>query len=132
MKDMKKLSLDELRRKEAQQAEMLRSTREQIEDQENAELLPVLRLKYEKKYFRYKNSSEPDCSWSLYVYCRQVTNSRFQMAIVDSFEVAPHGCEFKTGADGGEFLFETQITKDEWDRALRAFKARVGLLGVTP
>jgi len=132
LKGVEKPSLDELKLRETQQTTALRRTRQQIEDQENAEFLPTLRKQFEGKYFRYKNSSGPDRTWSLYVYCRTVTSSRFHIAIVDTFEVTPGGCKFDVGADAAQFLFEKQITKREWDRALRAFKARVERLGVMP
>lgn len=120
--------LEGLKRVEARATNDLRTLRSQIEKLEDAELLPTLRKKYEGKYFKFRNSRGLD-SWLLYVYCRKVMRSRFNIARVDTFQITPQECEFHAMAEGGEFLFQTQITKREWDRALRALKARVERLG---
>lgn len=121
-------TLKELRQREREQGATLQKTRDRIKDIENAERLPVLRKRYEGKYYTFTNSGGGK-TWLLYVYCRKVINTHFQVAVVDMFETTPQGCELKVKTNGGEYLFQTPITKRKWDRALRAFKQRVERLG---
>lgn len=117
------MKMDELTQIETQQAAALRKTRQQIEDKETEIRLPALRKKYEGKYYK---------SWPVYIYCRRVTGLRGQMALMDTFQTAPHRCEFEQSKEEGEYLLQTQITKREWNRALRAFKVRLERLGKMP
>lgn len=126
------MTMDELTQLETQQAAALQKTRRQIEDRETEIRLPALRKKYEGKYFKYLNSSGPGRTWPVYVYCRCVTGLRSHMALMDTFQTAPHRCEFEQNKEEGEYLLQTQITKREWNRALRAFKVRVERLGKKP
>lgn len=126
---MKMLRLDELKHQYDQDVRKLRSLKQQIEDMESSEQLPILRKQYQGKYFKYKNSGG-GMTWPLYSYCHTMTSPT--EAIVHNFELIP-GREGRFRKEKtGIFLFETPITKREWSRALRAFKARIERLGVKP
>lgn len=127
---MKMLRLDELKHQYDQDEGKLRRLRRQIEDMEQAEQLPILREQYQGKYFKYRNSGGCEKTWPIYSFCHTMTSPT--MAIVHSFEMIPGRENRHCIGKEGIFLFQTPITKHEWDRALLVFKARVEQLGEQP
>lgn len=105
---------------------ILISQRENEERLKNKIELPRLIKKYEGKYFKYKNSYGRDDSWNLYSYCEKVAGG--ERAIVHQFQTDIRGkCEFEIG-NTHFHLFQTEITKAEYLRALKQFKARCNKL----
>lgn len=119
--------LNELKHQYDQDMSKIRRLRQQIEDLETVELLPYLRKQYQGKYFKYENTMGDEKSWPVYSFCLTVTS--LTEAIAHSFETIPGGESRFRMEKTGIFLFQTPITKREWSRALRAFKARVERLG---
>lgn len=115
--------LEALAEKKFMEARKLKDRADRLKEEEE---LPGLRKKYEGKFFRYKNSYGQDESWPLYSYCQKVTGLR--TATVHKFQSAPSGHEFSIKS---EFFhtFQTQISKAEWNKALKRFKAKVERLG---
>lgn len=88
--------------------------------------LPKLRKKYQGKYWKYDNGAGPDTRWPIYSYCEKVIGA--DEALTHSFETSPHDSTFSIGKHYF-YRFQTEITKAEYDRALKRFKASVMLLG---
>ena len=81
--------------------------------------MPILRKKYEGKCFKYENS-DGNGKWPIYSFCEKVIDD--SMAKVHSFESGPNGhYEFKIGQTFF-FLFQTEIRKSAYNKALRRFK----------
>lgn len=99
---------------------ILQKFRNELFEIEIKEDLPKLKKKYEGKYFKYKNCySGGDPSWWLYSFCKEVKD-KFTF-IHDKFEVTPTDCQFQINVGGGEYLFQTQITKREYYREVNKF-----------
>lgn len=99
--------------------ELLNAERERIE-------MPKLVEKYEGKHFKFRNGVGGSAMWDIYVRCDKVLSlGKF---LVTSFEVDSLGnCEFcgrKESFDS--FLFETPVSKKEFDAELKKFKSRLG------
>lgn len=93
---------------------------DQIETLRTKRELPALKRKLEGKYFKYQNSYNAGTSWNIYAYCHTVISP--DRAIVDRFECDPRGkWEFKTYAKEGLYLFQTEITQKEYEKASTEF-----------
>jgi hypothetical protein len=99
-----------------------------IEKQELEKKLPILKKKYEGKYFKCKNSYSASDEWYLYSHCAKITN--LHEALVNSFQTTSLGkSKFETRDTYYDSLFEIEITKKEYQKALADFKKRLNKLG---
>jgi hypothetical protein len=101
---------------------------EQIEAIRDRDELPKLKRRFERKYFKYNNGYNSEDRWWLYSHCKEVKGLR--NFIVDKFETDIRGeSTFQLSAE--EFSttgFQKQITKREYNTALRKFKAKLNNL----
>lgn len=90
--------------------------RDQLDDLQNKQLLPVLKKKFEGKYFKYRNSYSSDNRWYLYSYCKSaLSTAEF---LCETFECDPYGeWSFHTDKKTGVFLFQEEISQKEYDKA---------------
>lgn len=99
-----------------------------IEIQELKEKLPVLKKKYEGKYFKCKNCYSAGEEWYLYSHCVKIIDSH--RGLVNSFQTTIfEKSEFETRDTFHDSLFEIEITKKEYQKALADFKKRLNKLG---
>lgn len=118
----KKNHLQQLQEKEKKIHSQLRNVRDEIEEISNKIKLPVLRKKYEGKYFKYHNGTSNENCWPLYSHCKKVISVHF--AIANQFETPTnsfHGFQFQINKETSYTLFETEITKEEYDKAAICF-----------
>lgn len=95
-----------------------------IEQHEINKLLPGLRKKYEGKYFKFKNRYSDDDWWWMYSYCIEVKNQHF--GIFNTFQSMPNGkFEIELGDQSGWHLCIEQITKREYEKAVKIFLQRI-------
>ena len=116
-------------------SERHRGIRKAQEEIEILRDLPARKRKYEGKYFTYSNSyggSTVAERWPIFSCVREAkTGGEF---IADSFESRPDGAiEIKISARHSEFMFQREITKWEYKRALtKLMKTLSGLQMGTP
>lgn len=97
---------------------------EKIQDIEDSKVIPELKIKYEGKFWKYRNSYSSDNQWWLYSYCKKVNgvnSANFQTFQTDSYGKV----EFETKTDTGLSLCQQEITKIEFNTALRKIKRKL-------
>lgn len=95
------------------------SLRDKLERQKTKQAIPHLRNTYEGKYFKYRNSMSSDKSWWLYSTCIKVIDER--QGVFNTFETTPYQNQFKVASKEFYSLCGNQITKKEYERALKSF-----------
>lgn len=83
------------------------------------EELPILKRKYEGKYFKYHNGFNSNEKWWMYLFVKKV-NSTTEI-VCDKFEENTRECEFKLNDITSERILGVKITKREYNAALRKF-----------
>lgn len=68
-------SIEQLREQKQSLEKRLRGVKNQIEDIENKDVIPALKLKYEGKYFKYENRYDSSASWWMYFYVIKVKDT---------------------------------------------------------
>jgi hypothetical protein len=119
---------DQLKEKELQATRRLNGIRNQISNIEQSELLPAFKMKYEGRYFKYRNSfscpeKESDYWW-MYVRVDKVDNIHWMKGIT-----------FQTDRDGKisveqdksimESLCQQEITKSAFDYAFNKMITKI-------
>lgn len=91
-----------------------------LEDIENSKILPSVKKKYEGTFWKYNNGYNLNQRWWMYVLCVRVKS--VDSFVVNTFEVTPSEFEFKLkDVTFGTHLFQTKITKSEYDSELKKF-----------
>lgn len=109
------MNIKQLEAQEKKQLKELIATRRTISQLKNAKTLPLLKKKYEGKYFKYRNSYGSDEEWWLYTYCIEVlANSSFKVISFQKTSLGKIEIEEKEGSD---YLFAHEITMVEFKQA---------------
>ncbi len=123
------MSIKQIRLLKAKKGELykeLTEVGEELSKLENVRKVPELVKKYKGKYFKYHNSYGNDVKWWLYVHCTDITEDAKMLCT--TFHVTPLDLiEIETGVKG-EWLFQRQITKAEFTKALSEIKKLVNAL----
>ena len=106
--------------------DQLRKMRNRLDVMKLKRDMPGLRKKYEGRYFKYENGNG-NGHWPIFSYCEKVIDG--SMAKVHSFETSRNGKYEFTIGDTFFFLFQVEIRKSVYDKALKRFKANVVRLG---
>jgi hypothetical protein len=104
----------------------LNDLREQIEEAENKKAIPELRKRYEGKFFKYRNSCSGEEKWWFYSFCKKIKSKTY--AEGDCFEATPYENKFQFDHDLHYFMFETEITEQEYMNALTDFLSKAQLM----
>ncbi|GIV43959.1 MAG: hypothetical protein KatS3mg035_1082 [Bacteroidia bacterium] len=92
--------------------------------------LPLLRKKYEGKYWKYDNGVDHEHRWPLYSYCKKVID--LTQGLFDTFESTKTGYEyvniFKFNQKEFLNLCQKEITKKEYQKALEKFQKELNKL----
>ncbi len=108
-------TIEQLRQQKQNIEKRLRGVKNRIDDIENSQVIPELRLKYEGKYFKYENRYDSSASWWMYFYVSKVKTAyhvdgiEFQKTIDGEITV-------KQSKDMCLSLLETECTKAEFDK----------------
>lgn len=98
--------------------------RKQIEKLKLKKELPKLKKKFECKYWKCLNYSSGNLeSWFIYSFCKEVTG--LNGGIFDCFESTPSENKFEINYKSYFYLCETEISKDEYNKALANFKSEI-------
>lgn len=98
----------------------LRVVEREKEKFEDEILLPILKKKYEGKYFIYENGYSKEERWPLYCFVKKVISTRNILA--DTFQTTTKENSFKVNEKTGVWLLEQrEITKSQYIRALKIF-----------
>lgn len=107
----------------------LRDIENNIDKIERMELTPILKKKYEGKYFVFDNGYNKEERWPLYIHVKKV-ESKFSI-IADSFQTTTREFIFKINDGMTESVLGKRITKKQWDAAAKKFISRFPLLTKT-
>ena len=112
--------IKDLKEQISQKQQEIRELHWTIEKFEAKELLPVIKQRYEGKYWKYENGFNKEEHWFLYSYCHEVTDANW--GIFTRFEINTCGeCEHKVKQVDGLHLCATEITKDEFMAEFKKF-----------
>ncbi len=104
-----------------------RALRNRLDKLNDKEQLPILKKKYEGKYFKYKDSFGTNEYWWAYFKCIKVNGIYNYRA--NAFQSIPGKNEFEINRHlSGPIMFQTEITRNEYKRALKKFKSKLRLL----
>ena len=111
---------------------LVQTLRRKVEDERDERDIPVLREKYEGKYFKYKNSygvGSGNEYWFIYSYCHEIKST--YRGVFSTFEIIPNeGCKISIKQDQCYFLCQTEIPKDEYDVELAKLTNQIQKLSI--
>jgi hypothetical protein len=91
---------------------------DRLDELQTKRVLPGLKRKYQGRYFKYDNGYSSENRWPVYSYCREVMSEHRASCV--SFENDPmRGWTFDISKETDLFLFQTEITREEFDQAAR-------------
>jgi lipoate-protein ligase A len=127
-KSQKQLELATLKKQYAILQKKYIAMRDNIDQMESDIEPPQLKKKYEGKYFKYNNGYNAEDRWWLYSHCKVVKAVREYVS--NRFETDSYGkCEFAHDMkEYGTTSFQIEISKREYNAALRKFKAKLNNL----
>lgn len=103
----------------------LSSLRQQLHDMKMEGILPILREKYEGKYFKFNNAIV-DERFFTYYKCQKINSP--SEATVSSFEMGGGECAFSLDRSTFISLLEVEITEEEYKSALADFTQKFNQL----
>jgi len=119
-------SIKQLEAEKNKVRKQLQEINNEIEDYNLKKEIPMLKKKYEGKYWKYDNGCSAENRWWLYSFCRKVTGT--DQGFFDSFETTNANYRqnnFNYNEEQFFHLCQIEISKEEYLKQFNLFQGRL-------